>query len=202
MLVKDQNFEMTSYSAKGKPEGRTKNRVLERVEADGTVTWRVSTEVFDKKDEKTAEIEYRLRCEDDVFYIDMENLLDAEFYDQYGSMEFTAQGDFLDFPKNLSPGQQLGDGELNVGVSTGGVTMMNMRMQVKNRQVEAAESITVPAGTFDCYRISYDVETKMLVNVKLRVVEWFSKGFGVIRSQTFSKNGKLKGYTELTKLDR
>jgi hypothetical protein len=73
---------------------------------------------------------------------------------------------------------------------------------VFNRKVEAVENLTTPAGTFECYKISYDIATKMMVNVKAKATEWYSNGVGMVKSETYSTDGKLIGSNVLTALKK
>jgi len=77
-----------------------------------------------------------------------------------------------------------------------------MTVNVSNRKVEAVESLTTPAGTFECYKISYDVATKMMINVKTKGVEWFSKGVGMVKSETYDSAGKLLGSNVLASVKK
>ena len=75
---------------------------------------------------------------------------------------------------------------------------MNITMNISNRKVDAVESITTPAGTFECYKISYDVAMKMMMNMKSKGVEWYAKGVGLVKNETYSSDGKLLGSNVLT----
>jgi hypothetical protein len=79
---------------------------------------------------------------------------------------------------------------------------MNMTVDITNRKVNAKESITTPAGTFNCYAISSNSETKMGLKMMFEIKEWVAEGMGVIKSETYNKNGKLMGYTELTSINK
>jgi len=53
---------------------------------------------------------------------------------------------------------------------------------VKDRKVEAKESITSEAGTWDCYKITYNIESKIAimgagVPMNLQATEWFCTWF-------------------------
>jgi len=73
-----------------------------------------------------------------------------------------------------------------------------MNVWITNRKVEAIEDITTPAGTFTCYKISSDVETKMMMKISIKSVEWYAKNVGTVRTESYNNNGKLTGYTLLT----
>ena len=75
---------------------------------------------------------------------------------------------------------------------------MNMNISISNRKVEAAENLTTPAGTFECYKISCDVAIKMMINVKTKSIEWYAKGVGMVKSESYNTDGKLMGSNVLT----
>jgi hypothetical protein len=77
---------------------------------------------------------------------------------------------------------------------------MTMTVKVYNRKVEAIENITTPAGSFECSKITYNIDTKVGLSVKLTGIEWVSKNVGVVRSESYNTKGKLQGYTLLTSL--
>jgi hypothetical protein len=102
----------------------------------------------------------------------------------------------------MKAGDLLKNGDMKIAFSSGGMTIMNMSFSVTNRKVEAVESVTTPAGTFDCYKISFDVATKMMVNVKTKGVEWYAKGVGMVKTETYSTDGKLLGSNILTSIKK
>ena len=60
---------------------------------------------------------------------------------------------------------------------TNGSTMMNMNMIMANRQVESKDPITTPAGTFDAYKITSDMNLEnrvmgMPIRSTMRVVSY------------------------------
>jgi hypothetical protein len=82
------------------------------------------------------------------------------------------------------------------------MSMMNMTTKVYNRKVEAIEKVTTEAGTFECYKISYDVFVDGMIDFNSKGIEWIARDVGAVRSETYNKNGKLTGYTELIKLEK
>jgi hypothetical protein len=72
---------------------------------------------------------------------------------------------------------------------------------ITNRKVEAKESVTVPAGTFDCFKISYNSEIKIgFVKKNYRYITWYAPEVGAVKSEFYSAKGKLEGYSEMTLL--
>jgi len=106
------------------------------------------------------------------------------------------------FPSDLSVGDELPDASITVSIKSSGVNMFTMTVWITNRKVEAREEMTTPAGTFDCFKMSYDIETKMMVKVQSKAVQWFTEDVGMVKSESYNKNGKLVGYSLLTDLQK
>ncbi|PKQ63406.1 hypothetical protein BZG02_08445 [Labilibaculum filiforme] len=140
------------------------------------------------------------RCKDNVFYIDMERYLNQKQMEGFKGMEVKITTDDLIYPPNLSAGMALKDGSINLEIGSG---IMNITTNIVNRKVEAHEDITTSAGTFTCYKISEEVQSKMgFINVQLNNVVWIVKDIGTIRNESYNKKGKLQSVTELIKIVR
>jgi len=103
----------------------------------------------------------------------------------------------------LSVGQTLKNASLK-GEGASGPLAIVINMLISNRKVESQEKLTIPAGTFDAYKISSDMnmETKMGLGVKMDFHTISYRAPGVLwdlKSETYRK-GKLMATTELTKI--
>jgi len=82
-----------------------------------------------------------------------------------------------------------------------GFINMKMSANITNRKVEAIEDITVKGGTFKCYKFSSDVQAiAMGIKVNTKNSEWYAKGIGTVKTESYDKNGKLQSRTELTEV--
>jgi hypothetical protein len=76
-----------------------------------------------------------------------------------------------------------------------------------NRQVESQQPLTTPAGTFDTYKITSDVnfETRVMgipVRNKLRTVSYrATNALFDIKSENYDKKGNLTSYMLLSKVN-
>ncbi|MCF6348980.1 MAG: DUF3108 domain-containing protein [Flavobacteriaceae bacterium] len=68
-----------------------------------------------------------------------------------------------------------------------------------NGKVEKREEITIPAGTFDCYVISFETEFKMGIKRKGKTRQWLAKGVGIVKTEDYNKKGKVISKSVLTK---
>jgi hypothetical protein len=69
-----------------------------------------------------------------------------------------------------------------------------------NRQVVGKESITTPAGTFSCYKITLDLELNMGFTSQQKVIEWVCPNVGTVRHESHDVNGTLKSYSIITSI--
>ncbi|MDE5418653.1 hypothetical protein L3049_11605 [Labilibaculum sp. DW002] len=138
------------------------------------------------------------RCKGNEFYIDMEKYLNQKQLEGFKNMEIKLTTDDLMYPSKLSPGMNLKDGSISIEVGNG---IMNMTTNIVNRKVEAREEVTTPAGNFDCYKISENVQSKVgFIKVNISNVTWIIQDIGTIRSESYNKRGKLDTVTELVKI--
>lgn len=196
---------MTSYNDDGKVTGSTRTTYTGVTKTPAGASVKATQEHFDKKGKPSTKNEFSIRCEKGVLNFDMRAMLSQQQTEQYKDFEMTMEGNNMEFPAVLTVGSTLKDADVKITMKTkDGMTMpmMNISMKVTNRKVEAKESITTPAGTFECYKISQDMEMRTMFAMKMRSVEWFSFEAGAIRTESYKDNGKFMGKTELTELKK
>ncbi|HQQ94255.1 MAG TPA: hypothetical protein PLQ93_06855 [Bacteroidia bacterium] len=195
---------MTSYNEDGKITGSSKT-VYQKVSKSAIgMAVTASQENFDKKGKSVSKNEYTLRCEKGILYFDLKNMMPQQQGDAYKDMEMTVEGMNKEMPSELKPGMSLKDANVKFIFKTKDssvpMPMMNMEVKISNRKVEAIEKISTAAGTFECFKMSEDIETKTMFSVKMHSVSWFSLDAGTVKSMSYKENGKLAGYSELTEL--
>jgi hypothetical protein len=74
---------------------------------------------------------------------------------------------------------------------------MNTTTSGKNTVV-AQESVTTPAGTFNCYKIESETSSKvMLQNVKAKTTSWIAEGIGTVKAEVYDDKDRLQSTMEL-----
>jgi hypothetical protein len=188
--------EMKSYTEKGKLTGTTRQTITDVGNSSDGLIIKVQSEQLDAKDKSLGVSDLEMRCEGGVFYMDMKNFMSqGAIGDPNAEMKVDAND--LAFPSNLKVGETLPDGNITMSFAAG-LIPMNMSIRIFNRKVEAIENINTPAGTFECYKMTYDMESKIGMKVTSSVKQWYAKNTGAVRTESFDKNGKLIGYSELT----
>ncbi len=193
-------MEVQHFNAKDKLQGTDKQTILTKEASGNDLTVTVKCESYDDKNALQYNKNLTYACKGGVFSFDMQNFLDPQTMSAYKDMQVSITATNLETPGSLSAGQTLKEGNIQMKVSNQGMTLMNMTTTIKNRKVEAIEKITTTAGTFECYKISYDIDTKMMFSITGKGIDWISKNVGVVRSESYDAKGKLLSYNVLTSL--
>jgi len=199
----DTKLEMTYYDKKGKVTSISNMDIVDITETDEIIEAEITASIKDKKGEEVHTADYRITCKDDGYEIDVFNMVNPALMKSSFGMDLDVSGDALIFPSDLSVGKELEDASTVIEVRSSDIKIMTMKLDITNRKVEAKESITTAAGTFDCYKLSYDFNTKFaFVKKKYRIVQWIADGVGVVKEETYGKRGKLESSSALTKFEK
>jgi len=190
-------FQITSFNQKGKKESVMDYEIVSISNNEATINTRIS----DAKGKETTTGSYKMTCNGDGISIDFKSLMSPELLEQYKDMEVDLTGTNIELPNNLSVGQNLKDAQIKMIINMGAMKM-NMNIDMVNRKVNAKESITTEAGTYNCFALSYNTEMKMGLKQSFEIKEWISEGVGVVKTETYNKGGKLMGYSELTSITK
>jgi hypothetical protein len=201
-MSKGNVFAYQNLDAKGKVTGTSKTTCLDVVKAGPSTNFKVKSEFTDPKNSKPSVYEYTLRCENGIFYMDMQGFMDPKSMESLEGMELKVDSKDMMYPSVLAAGEVLPDASITISAGSGGMNILNMVINITNRKVIGTESVTVPAGTFECYKITYDVETKMMVKSNTSVTEYINMGVGNVKTETFDKKGKLAAATVLSEVKR
>lgn len=193
-------METQHFNAKDKIQSTDKQTILSKQVNGNNVSITIKTESYDDKNVLKYNKNLTYECKNGVFTFDMQNFLDPQTMSAYKDMQVNMTATNLEMPATLTAGLALANGSVQMTVANQGMTLMNMTVNILNRKVAAIEKITTPAGTFDCYKITYDVETKMMFKIQTKGIDWVAKEVGVVRSEAYDSNGKMTGYSVLSSL--
>lgn len=189
--------EYESYNPKGKVEARMKYTVSNVRKNGGKTVATMRTDLYDKKNELMMTNEFEMACDGSSFTMDFKSLMNNPGMEQFQSMETKVTGTNLEIPNTLAPGQSLKDASVQIDVDMGGISM-NIFSEITDRKVESRETVTTPAGTFECMVITQSSEVKMMVGkVKTMEKTWLAKGVGMVKTESYNSKGKLQGSTVL-----
>jgi hypothetical protein len=201
-LKKGTVTEMTNYNAKNAVTGSARTTVISNETSGNGYVVTVKSEEFDAKGTSTGSGEFTYACKGGTFSVDMKSFFDPSTMSAYQNMDVKINASDMEMPSTLTIGQSLKDATLTMNVTSQGFPVMNINIRMFNRKVAAMESVTTTAGTFDCIKITYDVETKSMFNITTKGIDWYAKETGSVKTETYDQNGKLQTYSLLTKITR
>jgi len=195
-------IESQNFNAKNKLTGSVRQTILDYQTGVNSSAIKVKSESFDSKGKSLLAQELVMKCENGVFIMDMQNFIDPKSMGNSGNMEVKIDANNMEFPSTMTTGMALKDANIKISMGSNGMTFMNIETKIYNRKVEGIENITTPAGTFECYKISYTAEVKAVVRVTVSTIQYIAKGVGVVRTENYDKKGKLTNYTVISKLTK
>ena len=197
------SFQYTMTNKKGKTEGVTDYSITNVENTGGVTTATMNMKFTDEKGKEILVSDYKISCTGDVVKIDYNSLVPAQMMKQYTDMgmEMEISGTDIELPNNLSVGQGLEDANVAIAIKMTGMNM-NIKVDQLNRVVEKKESVTTPAGNFECYVITQDnISETMGVKQTMPSKLWLAEGVGMVKQETYNKKGDLTNQMLLTKLN-
>lgn len=188
-LQNNKTIEMTIYGKKGDVAGKNVYQVSDVKTSGGSSTSVVNSEMTDKKGKSIAKSVINFKCTGGVMMMDMKFMIPQQQSQQFSNAK--AEDVYIEYPVNMKPGDNLKDAHFTMVMNNNGMEQ-TLTMDVTNRKVEGKESITTPAGTWECFKIS----SKSRISIKMGPIgipmniestEWFAPGFGIVKTE--SKQG-------------
>jgi hypothetical protein len=209
-LQKGKVIEIGSYDKKGDSIGRQVYSVTDVSMSGGTVTGNLSSEVFNKKGKSIGKATGKIKCNGGIMMVDMKLMVPPPPQggpkgppigpqppqpepqgDPFSGANVKADSVYLEYPATMKPGDALKDVNFTMTITGNGPTR-TVNMVINDRKVEAQESVTTPAGTWNCYKISFRSKVTAKMGpfgfpVNVDGAEWYAPGFGIVKTQ--SKSG-------------
>lgn len=197
LLQNNKTVEMSMYNKKGKLSGRQVYSVSNVSNSGSVTTADINTTMLDEKDKTIATGKSSIKCTGGVMLMNMKMMLPQQQQQEspVTSADVSAESVFLEYPTKMNVGDDLKGGDFSMDIDVSGIKS-HVTMVINDRKVEAKEKITTPAGSWDCFKITYTgkMTIKMGISIprKMAGTEWFAPGFGIVKTQTND------GGTELT----
>ncbi len=192
-------MEITHYTAADKVVSTTQMKILSKTPAAGGFTVKAHVKGSGENGKAIVDKDVNFKCVNGNFIWDINEVLGGQIMDMGDEYSVKMSGTDYKFPSKLLVGQTLENSETNVSIESQGVAVMSVVMTFKNRKVAAKEKVTTPAGTFDCFKITYDLEMKTMMNITIHGIDWIAEGVGMVKTQQFDQNNKLDSYSLLTR---
>jgi hypothetical protein len=171
---------------------------VKEVNTSGGVAVAVMNQVLkDDRGRELIENDYNITCEAGKVTIDFNSLYNAELMRGFEGMDVDVTGTNIDLPNDLSVGQTLPDGGIEVKVNMSGINM-NMTTRILDRKVIGTETVTTPAGTFECYVLTSTTELEMAGTRSSTSKQWIAEGVGMVKVEDYNRSGRLTSSGLLT----
>ena len=196
-------FEMQNYDGKGKPSGNMIYKIKEVKKEGGLTVFSIEFESFSNKGKSEYRSTYQMRCDGNVIMVDASSLINEEQMKSLDNFQMKFTSTDIQYPNKMSVGQKLKEASMK-GEGSSGPLNVTFNMFIKNREVASQEKITVPAGSYDAFKITSDMlmETKMGMGIKVEMetISWRTPDIlWDLKTESYRK-GKLISRTELTKI--
>jgi hypothetical protein len=189
LLQNNKKVEMTVYNKKGKENGKQVWNVSNvKTEAGSTVAT-VNSEFFNERGKSLNKSTSEIKCSNGALMMDMKLMLGEDQLKQMGDAAAKAKGDMLEYPAVVNVNDVLKDGNLTIAFTMGGSMDATMEINVSERKVTGKESVTSPAGTWECYTVTskQKITTKIAgigVPFKADITEWYAPGVGIVKTES------------------
>ena len=191
-LQNNKTIEMAILNKKGEQSMKQVYTVTNVENSGNSTPADLQTEMIDKKGKSVTKGKAKIKCDGGVMMVDMKMSIPQQPGMTNGS-DVNAKADdiYMEYPNNMNVGDNLKNATMHLDWDNKGMKQ-SMDMEVFDRKVEGKEKITTPAGSWDCYKISYKSKAKiktMGIGVPMNIdgVEYFAPGFGIVKTQ--SKHG-------------
>lgn len=193
-MQNNKTIEMAILNKKGEQSAKQVYTVSNVNTSGNSSTADLESEMFDKKGKSMAKGKAKIKCDGGVMMMDMKmsipqqpGVADAPAAES----DVKAENVYMEYPNNMNVGDNLKNASMHLDMNNNGMKQ-TIDMDVFDRKVEAKEKVTTPAGSWDCYKISYKSKMKiktMGIGMPMNIegTEYFAPGFGIVKTQ--SKSG-------------
>ncbi|QIX63312.1 hypothetical protein FY528_13760 [Hymenobacter lutimineralis] len=198
--------------ANGKALGELRQRVVgfgEETNKKGTVkttTVLLKSGRYDADGKLLHQQDLTFRCRQDTAFTDGTAELEFDNLRSFRDRYFTDAPTPIAWPHQPAAGTRLPTGGIVTEVRSSAVDIAKVYTRVQNRRVVGAqETITVPAGSFACYKVESEREAAVQPKPDIvrrttqRVVDFYNPSVGLIRTEVYDKNNKLQSTSVLAR---
>lgn len=189
--------QITTYDKRGRTAAIVDYTVTAVSNTGGSEVAAMRSVVKNEDGAPIAETTYDIICSGTGVSIDSKSLISPQQFEQFEAMEYEVTGTNIEFPNNLEVGQALPDADMQMKINMSGINM-NLNVGITDRKVTDLESITTPAGTFNCFVIEYTMDLRMGMSRTGTSKQWIAEGVGMVKQEDYSRNGRVTSSSLLT----
>jgi hypothetical protein len=186
-MQKGKTIESTSFGENGNIIRKSESYVADVSSAGGVTTATINATYRDKTGKTVDKKDITYRCQNGTFSMDMSGSTPKG-----GGFKINAGN--MSYPANMHVGEHFDDFSVDGSMTIGGKTT-SLTSKVTDRKVVAEENVTTPAGSWDCFKITYNT-TVTIPGMKMgpqtmSSTEWYAANFGVVQVQVMGMTTKI-----------
>jgi hypothetical protein len=196
-----------NLNARGRVEGYSR---LSITDVRGTVsdkTIAYTMQLLDRNRRPTGNAgirNYTVRLIDNILEFELENMMDIFFASR--NMNYELRAGRMRIPSNMTRGSRIEDSWMNMTVRVPVIGEVTANVRMTDIMCIGKETVTVPAGTFEAYKVTMTTTTETSGWGRSPIVNtgtsWYVRGIGVVKSVNTDERGKVESSTELHELVR
>jgi len=192
---------MQNYDGENQLQGVTETEVKDITSTVNGFKTTIALKVFDEDKKLISEGSYGMECDNGTVKMDLSSFIPPKSLMAFGDMEIKIEMTEMEIPAKLYPGQELKDASLTISTVNSPFTL-TMKVDMLNRKVEKTQTVTTPAGTFECFKLTYDMVIDfMMGSMTMKNVQYITEKLGAVRTETYDSEDKLLNYTILQKVE-
>ncbi|WP_343675035.1 hypothetical protein [Chitinophaga sp.] len=202
-LQNNAEVEMSIYDGKSELVAKNIEKVLNVNRTANVISSNFSTTLKDANGKDLSTGKGKFKCTGSEILLDMQMAMPNIPQLQNMKMEAGSDEVFLSYPATLKEGQTLPGGEKQMSGNMNGMEI-SMTLKVSDRKIVGKEKVTTPAGTWECFKISYKLGlsvqmmgTNFPMDLDVNATEWFAPGFGIVKTNS-ERGGSLLGSMQIT----
>jgi len=149
-----------------------------------------------------AEREYTINITNGVSMYRLDDIMDAFFTTR--GFNYTLTAGNMNVPSNLAPGSRLANTWVKAVIKIPIVGTVTAETTITNLVCTGIETVTVPAGTFEAYKVTQSSTTATTgwptPQMAYTGATWYVRGVGVVKSVSYDDRGRIESSTELYEL--
>lgn len=169
-------------------------------EADAnSVTLAMNTSLAEGAQGQGSTIKYNI--EGGNYVISLQDALAENLAQFGGNFEILESSGMLGYPIVLTPETEMEGAKMKIKVSMQGMELV-MDLAIQDRKAAGEESITTPAGTFECLKFTENQTVTVMGQQQVtNITYWYGKGVGLVKQSTEAMGGMVSAELVLQKIE-
>jgi len=154
-MQKNKTIEMTAFNDKGDATNKSVTKVSDVNTANGITTANVVVEAYDKNGKLMNSSNVTYKCDGGVMMMDM-SFNSPQQSQQNTKIDFKITNKtYMEYPAGMQVGDHLKDATTQMESTMNNGMNSVTTIKITDRTVVGKETVTTPAGSWDCFKITY-----------------------------------------------